>query len=80
MSNNKPKIPSHHRKRLEKIASMLREMRFSEGKYQDELTDYGISRRRVQRAEYGNNLTLLKLFDLIDCYGYSLDEFFQGME
>ena len=77
MSTYQNKIPRHHHKRLEKIAGMLREMRFSEGKCQYELT---VSRRAVQRAEYGNNLTLVKLFELIDCYGYSLDEFFQGME
>ncbi len=74
------RIPSHHHKRLAKIGMMLREMRFSEGKYQDELDEYGISRRQIQRGEYGSNLTLVGLFNLIDCYGYHLDEFFEGME
>ena len=80
MSDNKHKIPCHHRKRLKKIGLMLREMRFAEGLCQDELDEYGISRRQIQRGEYGSNLTLVGLFNLIDCYGYRLDEFFEGME
>ena len=78
--STKNNISYHNLKRLEKIASMLKEMRFAEGRCQDELMDYGISRRQVQRGEYGNNLTLIGLFNLIDAYGYRLDEFFEGME
>ncbi len=73
-------MPKHHRKRLEGIARMLKEMRFAEGKRQDELIENGISRRQVQRAEYANNLTLSNLFQLIDSYGYTLEQFFQGMK
>ena len=80
MSNYKRKIPCHHKKRLDKIGSMLREMRFSEGKYQDEWEEYGLSRRQIQRGEQGLNLTLTTLFTLLDCYGYRLDDFFLEME
>jgi len=66
--------------RLNTIANTLREIRFSEGKYQDELIDWGASRRQIQRGEQGFNLTLTSLFNLLDCYGYSLSEFFQDME
>lgn len=66
--------------RLRKIANTLKEMRFSEGKNQDELSDWGATRRQIQRGEQGNNLTLTSLFNLLDCYGYRLDEFFEGME
>ena len=66
--------------RLRTIANSLREMRFSEGKNQDELSEWGATRRQVQRGEQGSNLTLTSLFNLLDCYGYRLDEFFEGME
>ena len=73
-------IPEKHQKRLNNISEMLREIRFSENLCQDDLVDHGISRRQVQRGEYGQNLTLKCLFCLIDYYGYSLGEFFDGME
>jgi len=76
----KSKILPHHQKRLETIASMLREMRFSEGKNQDGFNEYGVSRRQIQRGEHGCNISLLKLFTILDCYGYSLSEFFEDME
>jgi transcriptional regulator with XRE-family HTH domain len=66
--------------RLRKIANTLKEMRFSEGRNQDELSDWGATRRQIQRGEQGFNLTLASLFNLLDCYGYRLDEFFEGME
>ncbi len=77
---DKKKIPIHHQKRLDYIATMLKEMRFSEGKYQDEFVDNGVSRRQIQRGEYGCNLTLVGLFTILDCYGYRLNEFFGDME
>jgi hypothetical protein len=76
----KNKISQLHQKRLENIAQMLKEMRFSEGKNQDEFIDNGVSRRQIQRGEYGCNISLVRLFTLLDCYGYQLDEFFEGMK
>lgn len=74
-------IPQHHQKRLDYIGTMLREMRFSEGKNQDGFTDIGVSRRQIQRAEYGCNISLQKLFTILDCYeGYTLSDFFEDME
>lgn len=61
-------------KRLEYVAKMLREIRLSEGKNQDSFVEDGISRRQIQRAEYGYNISLLKLFTLLECYGYKLSD------
>jgi transcriptional regulator with XRE-family HTH domain len=75
ISKNQP-----HKKRFKKIGHMLWEMRFAEGKNQDAFSEYGISRRQIQRGEYGSNLTLSSLFSLLDCYNYRLSEFFQDIE
>lgn len=77
----KSKISPQHQRRLDYIAQMLKEMRFSEGKKQDGFLDFGVSRRQIQRGESGCNISLVRLFNLIDCYdGYSLSDFFEGME
>jgi hypothetical protein len=77
----KNKISPYHQKRLEKIGLMLREMRFSEGLNQNEFIDQGVSRRQIQRGEYGFNISLVRLFTILDCYdGYTLSNFFEGME
>jgi hypothetical protein len=77
----KRKILPHHQKRLEKIGIMLREMRFSEGKNQDGFADNGVSRRQIQRGESGCNISLQKLFTILDCYeGYTLSDFFEEMQ
>ncbi len=79
--NQKRKILPHHQKRLDNIAQMLKEMRFSEGKNQSEFAEFGVSRRQIQRGESGFNISLLKLFTIIDCYeGYTLSDFFEGMQ
>ena len=77
---HKTQIIPQHKKRLETLGSLLRELRFAEGKNQDEFIQYGISRRQVQRGEYAVNMSLVSLFRLLDCYGYRLHEFFEGME
>ncbi len=66
--------------RLETISRMLKEIRFSEGRNQDEYVEYGATRRQIQRGEYGLNLRLTSLFNLLDCYGYSLRDFFEDLE
>lgn len=66
--------------RLKTIGNMLREIRFSEGRNQDEYIEYGATRRQIQRGEHGFNLNLTSLFILLDCYGYTLREFFEDME
>lgn len=79
-STDKRNLPSNHRLRLNYVASMLREMRFSEGKNQSDFTEYGVSRRQIQRGESGCNISLLRLFAILDCYeGYTLSDFFEDM-
>jgi hypothetical protein len=60
--------------RLTYIAMMLKEMRLSEGRRQNDYVDLGLSRRQIQTGEYGNNITLGKLIELLDCYGCSLKD------
>jgi len=75
MNKNCPdKISVDQEKRLEYIATLLKQMRLSEGKNQDGFIAEGISRRQIQRAEYGYNISLVKLFSLLDCYGYTLSD------
>jgi hypothetical protein len=77
----KNKISQQHQKRLENVAQMLKEMRFSEGLNQDFFADNGVSRRQIQRCESGCNISLQKLFIILDCYeGYTLSDFFEGMQ
>ena len=66
--------------RLETIGRMLKEIRYSDSRNQDEYAEYGATRRQIQRGEHGSNLTLTSLFNLLDCYGYTLREFFEDME
>jgi hypothetical protein len=68
-----------NRQRLETIGRMLREIRFSEGRNQGEYNEYGATRRQIQRGEYGSDLRLSSLLNLLDCYGYTLQEFFADM-
>jgi len=74
------KIQPHNQRRLEIIGGMLKEMRFSQGRNQNEYVDFGLTRRQIQRGEYCSNLTLNSLFTLLDCHGYRLNEFFEEME
>jgi hypothetical protein len=75
MNRNHPDKNNYQKdKRLQYVASMLRGIRLSEGKNQDSFVEDGISRRQIQRAEYGYNITLLKLFTLLDCYGYKMSD------
>lgn len=80
MHQNTKKIQPHNQRRLEIIGQMLKEIRFSEGRNQDEYIDFGVTRRKIQSGEYGSNMTLNSLFVLLDCFSYSLDDFFQGMD
>ena len=66
--------------RLKAIGKMLKEIRFSESRNQDEFVEWGASRRQIQRGEHGLNLRLTSLFNLLDCYGYSLQDFFEDLE
>jgi len=70
----KNKISDTDRCRLDYISLVLKEMRLSEGKTQDGYLNDGLTRRQIQWAEGSNNLTLLKLFSLLDFYGYKMND------
>ena len=77
---DKTGLPIHHQERLNYIATMLREMRFAEGKNQSDFAEFGVSRRQIQRGECGCNISLVRLFNILDCYeGYTLSDFFEDM-
>jgi hypothetical protein len=67
-------VSDYHRKRLEAISMLLKEMRLADGKNQDGYIDDGLTRRQIQTSESGRNMTLIKLFSLLDCYGYTLKD------
>lgn len=56
------------------IGVMLKEMRLSQGRNQNGYVNEGLSRRLIQRAEYGCNLTIGKLLLILHCYGYTLKD------
>jgi len=74
MIARKHNTSNDHRKRLEAISMMLKEMRLSDGKNQDGYIKDGLTRRQIQTGESGKNMTLIKLFSLLDCFGYSLKD------
>jgi transcriptional regulator with XRE-family HTH domain len=64
--SSKP-IPEQHQKKLNIIATYLRELRFNEGLTQKELSQtMNLHRNTVIRAENSKNLTLLSFFELAD--------------
>jgi hypothetical protein len=63
-----------YKQRLEEISMMLKEMRLTDGKTQNGYKDCGLTRRQIQTSESGCNMTLIKLFSLLDCYGYTLKD------
>lgn len=68
-------------KRLAYIGDFLRQIRLANGMTQNEVCDDNdIPRSTLQKAEYGNNLTLATLFQLIDAYELSPEDFFIDME
>ena len=78
--SSKP-IPKHHLKKLETIATYLRELRFNEGLTQKELSQkLNLHRNTVIRAENGKNLTLLSLFEFADAMDIRFQELFQDIE
>jgi hypothetical protein len=76
--SSKP-ISKKHQKRLDLIATYLRELRLNEGLTQNELT-HNLHRNTIIRAENSKNLTLLSVFELVDAMGISLQEFFLDIE
>lgn len=79
MSSKPPKIISN--KRLDSVSSMLRELRFNYGFTQLQLgQQINKPRNSISRSENSKNMTLKSLFEFIDGYDISLNEFFSGMD
>lgn len=74
MFARKKNVSDIYKQRLEGISMMLKEMRQADGRNQDGYIDDGLTRRQIQTGESGRNMTLIKLFSLLDCYGYTLKE------
>ena len=71
----KKHISEEHQKRLDLIASYLRELRFRENLTQKETSDgLNLHLNTISRLENGNNTTIKSLFELCDFYGVTLSE------
>jgi transcriptional regulator with XRE-family HTH domain len=79
MSRKLPNVIQN--KHLNSVSMMLREFRFTYGYTQQELGEQiNKSRHSISRSENSKNITVQLLFDIIDVYDITLDEFFSGME
>ena len=76
------KSPDQSRdERLDYVSAMLREFRFTYGYTQEQLGDLiHKSRQSISRSENSKNISLSFLFDIIDIYDITLEDFFSGME
>ena len=78
--SSKP-IQDQHQKQLETISTYLRELRFSEGLTQTELSQQiNLHRNSIQRAEGGKNITLLSIFELADAFNICPSELFSILD
>ena len=61
-------IPDHHQNRLDYIASFLRNYRLNVGMTQHDLSECSnsVHRNTIIRAETAKNISLLKLFEILD--------------
>jgi len=67
-------------KRAESVSAMLRELRFNFGYTQLQLGEQiHKSRQSISRSENSKNISIIFLFDILDAYDITLDEFFSGM-
>jgi transcriptional regulator with XRE-family HTH domain len=75
------RIPKHHHKRLLFLSTYFRELRFAEGMTQEELShNLNLHRNTIQRAESGQNITLLSIFELADALDIRIKDLFQDIE
>jgi transcriptional regulator with XRE-family HTH domain len=73
--------PKEYYKKLENIASLIREYRVSNGYSQMELADFlNLHRNTLSRAERGKNINLLSLIELCETLELDLKELFCDIE
>jgi transcriptional regulator with XRE-family HTH domain len=76
-------VPAEYQKKLDFIASMLREYRLNSGYSQNALIqelDLNLNRNTVSRAENGKNISLLSLFEIAATLEIDLKELFDDDE
>ena len=75
-------INHHHQKRLEYIAAFLRNYRLNVGMTQHDLSEcsHSVHRNTIIRAEAAKNISLLKLFEILDAMELSPQDLFMEVE
>ena len=74
------KTPKHQQKRLDYISSFLRNYRLNCGLRQKDLSNSSLSHRTVLRAEAAKNISLLKLFEILDAMELDAKELFMDVD
>jgi transcriptional regulator with XRE-family HTH domain len=71
-------IPEDQKDRFEFLGRYLRELRFSNGLTQQELSEHvGLHRNSINNAENGKNMTLLNIFKIADYFEINVSELLQ---
>ena len=72
----------NHQKRMEYIAAFLRNYRLNVGKTQYDLSECtdSVHRNTIIRAEAAKNISLLKLFEILDALELEPNELFMEVE
>ena len=75
-------IPAHHQNRLDYIASFIRNYRMNIGMTQYELSDCAdsVHRNTLVRLEAGKNISLIKLFEVLDALELEPHELFLDVD
>lgn len=74
-------IPEHQLKRLEKLSTFLRELRYTQGMSQMEVSKLvNLHRNSIVRAENAENITLISIFELADALDICPKELFMDIE
>lgn len=75
-------INHQHKKRLEYIAAFLRNHRLNVGKTQNDLSEStdSVHRNTIVRAEAAKNISLLKLFQMLDALELSPQDLFLDVD
>ncbi len=75
------RLDQSHDERMDSVSAMLREFRFTYGYTQEQLGELiQRSRQSISRSENSKNISLSFLFDILDVYDITLEEFFSSME
>jgi transcriptional regulator with XRE-family HTH domain len=78
---SKKQIPIRHKKKLEAIGILLRELRTSENITQKELCqDIYLHQNSVSRIENAQNISLVSFLEIVGAYDISLSEFFEVID